>query len=72
MPPTLTVPHRYLPQVVRPLRQHRVEFELKLRVSYEFGRRQDPDGVDDQLIFRHNDAEQIQALLDSIVWSNDS
>lgn len=71
-PPSLLVPHRLLQPVVRVLRRHRVEFELTLRVSFELGRRQDPDGVFDRLVFPRNDADQIQALVDAVDWPDDA
>jgi hypothetical protein len=71
-PPSLLAPHACLARITRLLRRHRIDYELTLRAAYDFGRRQDPDGTYHRFVFPRNAAAQIQALVDSIEWSNDS
>lgn len=63
--PFLDVPHWFAIEVIRVLRHHRIEFEIKPA----FIRRadsDDPDDHTDRLIFPASLPAQIQALVDSI------
>jgi len=64
--PFVDVPHWFLTDVVRVLRRHRVEFQLRLRFSYRAEHPDDPDAATDRLSFPVARPEQVQRLLDAI------
>ena len=63
--PFLDVPHWLAAAVIRVLRRHRIAYQIKPAYK-RLASSDDPDDHTDRLVFLHDPADRIQALVDGL------